>query len=99
VLAPVWSQGANELADPKQLLQYYLAREGELLSEQPFRGFVLQTYRLGERPQFSASGQTSTPAASFESGLTLLEAQWGAAYPNHDRNSPSVAAGTSIWLS
>ncbi len=98
VIAVVWGEGANQDADPKQLVPYYLAREGSLLDTRSFRGFDLQSYRLGETPQFNAPGQTEALSASFEPGLTLVAAHWGAAHPNADRSSPSVAAGTSLWI-
>ena len=94
----MWGEGANQDADPKQLLPYYLAREGNLIDTRSFRGFDLQSYRLGEKPQFSAPGQVETIGASFEPGLTLVKADWGAAYPNADRSSQSVAAGTPLWV-
>jgi len=97
VIAVVWGEGANQDADPKQLLPYYLAREGSLLGTRSFRGFDLQSYRLGARPQFTAQGQVETLAALFEPGLTLSEASWGAAHPNANRSGPSVAAGTALW--
>ena len=97
VIAIVWGEGANQDADPKQLLPYYLAREGSFLDTRSFRGFDLQSYRLGGKPQFTARGQVETLGVTFEPGLTLATADWGAAYPNTGRSSPSVAAGTALW--
>jgi len=97
VIAAVWGEGANQDADPKQLLPYYLTREGSFLGTRSFRGFDLQSYRLGDRPQFTARGQVEMLDASFEPGLTLVGAQWGAADPNAGRSGPSVAAGTALW--
>ena len=97
VVATVWGEGANQDADPKQLLPYYLAREGSFLDTRSFRGFDLRSYRLGGRPQFAARGQVEMLGASFEPGLTLVGAEWGAAHPNTGRSSPSVAAGTALW--
>ncbi len=97
VVAVVWGEGANQDADPKQLLPFYLAREGSFLGTRSFRGFDLQSYRLGAKPQFTAQGQAETLSASFEPGLTLVATNWGAAYPNTPRSGTSVAAGTALW--
>ena len=98
VIAVAWDEGANQDADPKQLLQYYLGREGELIGEQQYRGFKLQTFRLDEHPQFAAPGQAARVVAAFESDVTLQDARWGAAYPNPDRNAGAAASGTPLWV-
>lgn len=97
VISVSWGQGANQDADPGQLLQYYLAREGELVGDETHRGFDLKSFRLGEHPQFDAPGQAAAVHASFESGVTLEGARWGAAYPNPDRNADTAVAGTPLW--
>ncbi len=98
VVSVRWGEGANQDADPKQLLQHYLRREGEPVGVEPFRGFQLETFRLGERPQFDAAGQAAEVGAAFDGGVTLQSARWGAAYPNEDRSGASAAAGTAFWV-
>jgi hypothetical protein len=97
VMSAAWGEGANQDADSRRVLQHYLDREGELLETRPFRGFDLLTHRLGEQPQFGAAGQSVPVDARFDSGATLVGAQWGAAWPNADRSAASAAAGTPLW--
>lgn len=78
-------------------MSFYLGREGTFLGEQAFRDARLLTFQLDAQPQFAAVGQQVALVATFPPDLTLIEARWGAAAPNPDRNSPAVAAGTQLW--
>jgi 4-amino-4-deoxy-L-arabinose transferase-like glycosyltransferase len=98
VLTPIWRSGAHLMADPRQSLPFYLQREGTLRAEQQLRGLDLLDFELGETPQFATPGQRAVLDAAFSPDLVLREARWGAAYPNPERSSASVAAGTPIWL-
>ena len=97
VMVTVWHEGEHVNADPKDVLGFYLRREGELEARQAFRGFELVTYRLGPRPEFQVRGRKVALNAAFQRGVTLVDARWGVAYPNPDREQPEVAAGTAIW--
>ena len=97
VLTPVWIEGANITADPRESIPFYLGREGMLLEEQAFRDFRLLTFQLDARPQFTAIGQRVALTATFPPDLALIEARWGAAAPNPDRNSSTAAGGTPLW--
>jgi hypothetical protein len=55
------------------------------------------TFSLEQPPQFQAAGNITSPNQEFSSTLLLTDAQWGAAYPNPDRNSRAAAAGTQVW--
>jgi hypothetical protein len=98
IISVAWGEAANQDADSRRLLQHYLAREGELIGKQAFRGFDLLAYRLGPNPQFAAPGRQVSVNAPYEAGVTLVEARWGAAYPNPDRSGASAAAGTPLWV-
>ena len=97
VVTPIWHQGPEAGADAKGLLAFYLEREGVLESQEALRGFDVLTYNLEQPPQFQAAGNTASLNQDFSSTLTLTGVQWGAAYPNPDRNGDAAAAGTPIW--
>lgn len=97
VLVPIWHEGPEAGADAKGLVDFYLAREGRLLTEDAYRGFDLLTFALETPPQFQAAGQSVVMSESFADTLRLTGIQWGAAYPNADRSSDRVAAGTAVW--
>ena len=97
VMTPVWTEGANLDADARHALPFYLEREGTLQVEQALPGFDLLSVRLGERPQFDATGQRVPLNIDFPPDLTLVEGRWGAAHPNPERNGQTAAAGTPFW--
>ena len=97
VVTPIWHQGPEAGADAKGLLAFYLEREGVLESQEALRGFDVLTYNLEQPPQFQVAGNTASLNQDFSSTLTLTGVQWGAAYPNPDRNGDAAAAGTPIW--
>ncbi len=97
VVTPIWHEGPEVGADAQGLLAFYLGREGALESREALRGFDVLTYSLEQPPQFQAAGNTASLGQDFSSTLTLTDVQWGAAYPNADRNDAAAAAGTPIW--
>ena len=90
-------EGPHIAADPKHILPFYLTREGQPLDETPYRRYILASFLLGDEPQFRAAGQQVEIDQAYTNGVTLVDARWGAAHPNRDRNSPAAAAGTSYW--
>jgi len=97
VATPAWRDGLLVDTDPKEVLPFYLAREGTLLERTSLRSFDLLSFQLGDEPQFAAPGQQATPATGFSNGFRLLEVRWGTAYPNPRRGSDTAEAGTAIW--
>ncbi len=97
VATPAWRDGLLVDTDPKEVLPFYLAREGELLARTSWRGFDLLSFHLGDEPQFAASGRQETPAIDFGNGFKLREVRWGATYPNPARDGATAEAGTAIW--
>jgi hypothetical protein len=102
VMTPVWLAGANLTADARGALPFYLAREGALLAEESPRGFTVLIFRLGDRPQFSATGLRGqgigcSMPCPFPPDLTLVASRWGAAYPNLERDRGISAAGARLW--
>ena len=85
-------------ADAKQAVPFYLEREGKAVSEEHLRNFDLLGYELGKQPDFDAAGNQVLLDQSFSGGVKLIEARWGAAYPNPDRNSTTASAGTPFWV-
>ena len=98
VAVPVWHEEPYVYADPQELLPFYLNREGRSAGSAEGRGYDLLTFTLGPDPQFTAAGRRAEVNRSFGPDLTLVEARWGAAYPNPDRNASSAAAGTPLWV-
>jgi hypothetical protein len=97
VMTPVWTEGANLDADARHALPFYLKREGTLTAEQALPGFDMLSVRLGEGPQFDATGQRVPLNIDFPPDLTLVEGRWGAAHPNPERDGQAAAAGTPFW--
>ncbi|MCS7221984.1 MAG: hypothetical protein RML36_05900 [Anaerolineae bacterium] len=97
VAVPAWRDGVLVDTDPKEVLPFYLAREGELLERTPLKGFDLLWFQLGDQLQFAAPGRQATPVVEFGNGFKLLEFRWGTAYPNPARDSDIAEAGTAIW--
>lgn len=97
VAVPVWREGLLIDADPKDVLPFYLAREGVLIGDEALRGFNVFTFQLGGEPEFDAGGQRVASGGTFANGLQLAKVRWGAAYPNADRGSDTAAAGTALW--
>ena len=97
VVVVTWHEGEHVNADPKDVLGFYLRREGTLVGRQAFRGFSLTTYRLGPSPQFKVASDEEALQLSFQRGVKLLTAQWGVAYPNPERTAQEGAAGTAVW--
>lgn len=97
VVTPIWREGPEVGADAKGLLAFYLDREGTLESQEALRGLDVLTFALPQPPQFQAAGNAASLNQDFSSTLTLTEVQWGAAYPNPNRNGVTAAAGTPIW--
>lgn len=97
VIVTIWQKGEHVNADPKDILGFYLSREGNLLQRQQFRRFQLATYRLGPHPQFKVAGNVVPVKASFTQGVRLLQARWGVAYPNPNRSAQEAIAGTAVW--
>lgn len=97
VVTPIWREGPEAGADAKGLLAFYLDREGTLESQEALRGLDVLTYALPQPPQFQAAGNAASLNQDFSSTLTLTDVQWGAAYPNPNRNGVTAAAGTPIW--
>lgn len=98
VLVPVWTIEPQTYADAQQAVPFYLQREGRPVTEEHHRNFDLRGYTLGEQPAFTATGNQVTLDRSFSEDVKLLEARWGAAYPNLDRNSTTASAGTAFWV-
>ena len=98
VIVPVWNQGPNVYGDPKRVVPFYLKREGQEIGEEPQRNFDILTFKLGDHPAFEALGQQVEIDRPFSPSVRLVGARWGAAYPNSDRNSATVAAGTPAWV-
>lgn len=97
VAVPAWRDGLLVDTDPKEVLPFYLAREGELLARTSLRSFDLLSFQLGNEPQFAAPGRQETPAIEFSNGFKLLEIRWGAGHPNPMRDGDTAEAGTAIW--
>lgn len=97
VIVPAWRDGLLVDTDPKEALPFYLAREGALLAREPFRGFDLLSFQLGPDPRFDAAGHQQPVNAAFSNGFRLLEARWGAAHPNPQRDGAAAQAGTPVW--
>ncbi len=97
VMVTVWHAGEHVNADPKDILGFYLTREGRLERRETFRGFELVTYRLAPRPQFRVRGRPVPIGQAFQQGVRLLEARWGVAYPNPQRDRAALRAGTAVW--
>ncbi|MEZ4767831.1 MAG: hypothetical protein R2844_05325 [Caldilineales bacterium] len=97
VVVPVWNVEPQTYADAKQAVPFYLSREGGLTSEEHLRNFDLLAYQLGEHPSFDAEGNHVVLGSTFSGGVRLVDAHWGAAYPNQDRDSRSAEAGTRFW--
>lgn len=97
VAVPAWRDGLLVDTDPKEALPFYLAREGSLLARRPFRNFDLLSFQLGPEPQFAAAGRRQAFDTPFSNGFRLLEARWGASYPNPLRTDEMAWAGTAIW--
>ena len=97
VVVTVWRKGEHVNADPKDVLGFYLRREGYLERWDKYRGFDLLTYRLGRAPRFRVDGNRMTVRGEYLRGLTLVDARWGVAYPNPTREGTEVAAGTAVW--
>jgi hypothetical protein len=98
VLTPIWTIEPQTYADAKLALPFYLQREGQLVGEEHLRNFDLLSYTLGDQPAFDAIGNQVMLDQAFSEDVTLVEARWGAAYPNPDRNSPMTSAGTPFWV-
>ncbi len=98
VLVPVWNIEPQTYADAKQVVPFYLDREGRPVTEEHLRNFDLLGYELGKQPDFNAAGNQVMLDQSFSGGVKLVEARWGAAYPNPDRNSTTASAGTPFWV-
>ena len=79
VMVPVWHEGMHTDADPKNLVPFYLAREGTLESREAFQGFDLLTFTLKPEPQFAASGRSSHPRPRLFPGPDPGERPDGAA--------------------
>lgn len=97
VATPAWRDGLLVDTDPKEVLPFYLAREGILLERTSLRSFDLLAFQVGDQPQFATPGQQATPATEFSNGFKLLGIRWGAAYPNPRRDGDTAEAGTAIW--
>ena len=98
VLVPVWNIEPQMAADAKQVVPFYLDREGKAVTEEHLRNFDLLGYELGKQPDFDAAGNQVMLDQPFSGGVKLVEARWGAAYPNLDRNSTTASAGTPFWV-
>lgn len=98
VLTPVWTVEPEVYADAKQAVPFYLQREGVAQTEEHYRNFDLMGYTLGEHPAFGAAGNQVTLEQPFGEDVKLVEARWGPAYPNLDRNGASANAGTPFWV-
>ena len=98
VLVPVWNIEPQTYADAKQAVPFYLDREGKPVTEEHLRNFDLLGYELGKHPDFDAAGNQVMLNQSFSGDVKLVEARWGAAYPNLDRNSTTASAGTRFWV-
>jgi hypothetical protein len=96
IMVPIWHEGMHAHADPKGILEFYLAREGVLESREVLRGFDLLTFSLKADPQFTTVGSRDTVGQSF-SNLDLVDARWGVGYPNPDSSGETAAAGTPVW--
>ena len=97
VATPAWRDGLLVDTDPKEVLPFYLAREGELLARTSLRSFDLLSFQLGNEPQFAAPGRQETPAIEFGNGFKLLGIRWGAGHPNPRRDGYTAEAGTAVW--
>jgi hypothetical protein len=97
VLVPVWNIEPQMAADAKQAVPFYLDREGKAVTEEHLRNFDLLGYELGKHPDFDAAGNKVTLDRSFPGDVKLVEARWGAADPNPDRNNTAASAGTPFW--
>jgi hypothetical protein len=75
-----------------------MSREGVQVAEHQVRALNILTFRLGKNPAFDAPGNPVPLDVEFSPDVQLTGAHWGAAYPNADRNSTKVAAGTPVWI-
>ena len=97
ILLPVWLEAPYLWADPKNSVLFYLLREGRQLREEALGHHRLLTVALGPQPQFDAQGQQVVLQQPFSSGVQLVGARWGGAYPNNDRNAAQAMAGSKLW--
>lgn len=98
VIVPVWNEGPHVYADPRLVVPFYMNREGVQVAEQKARALDIWEFRLGDDPAFDAPGSSVSLDVEFSPAIQLVGARWGAAYPNADRNSTRVAAGTPVWM-
>jgi hypothetical protein len=93
-----WLTSKHTGADPKELIRYYLEKNGAFLEKQSFEYFEIETYRLDGLGPDVSDGPLTPITRDFGGQLALTGYAFGDASGSGQVGAPSVPAGDLLWV-
>jgi hypothetical protein len=93
-----WKTSKHTGADPKEIIRYYLEKNGNLVDKQSFEYYDIETYQLDQLgPDLTDAALTPTEV-DFAGQISLIGYAYGDASGAEKLDAPSVPAGNLLWV-
>jgi hypothetical protein len=93
-----WKTSKHTLADPKDVIPYYLEKHGTFVEKRSYEYFDIETYRLDRTGPDLTDGALVPASIDFGGWLELTGVAYGDASGTKVPETPSVPAGDMLWV-
>jgi len=93
-----WKTSKHTLADPKDVIRYYLEKHGTFVEKRSFEYFDIETYRLDQLGPDLTDEPLKPASVDFDGQIALTGYAYGDASGVESPDTASVPAGNMLWV-